>query len=306
MAFTCPSPPSAATNRVLPGPVPVRPHRRLMRSGFSLVELFAVVAILGTLLSLLLPAVQRVRESSRRSQCVNNLKNMGAALANHESARRAFPPGCDMLPSTFHAWSSFILPFMEERSLAGRIDYAKPWDDAAGNVDAAYFTVPGYVCPSGAVSYPGKQDYFGIAGFGLGAEIDPANAARPVSEWIHSGILHMTDAEYPRGVRATQVLDGLAHTLLVAEAADRGFDADASADRAETSHYGRWATISAFLLNTRVINKTRGEAFFSKHPTGLNALFADGHVSFITEAVAPATLVAISTKAGGERDAGDL
>ena len=84
MAFTCPSPPSAATNRVLPGPVPVRPHRRLMRSGFSLVELFAVVAILGTLLSLILPAVQRVRESSRRSQCVNNLKNMGAALANHD------------------------------------------------------------------------------------------------------------------------------------------------------------------------------------------------------------------------------
>jgi prepilin-type processing-associated H-X9-DG protein len=286
--------------------VPARLHRRPLRPGFSLVELFAVVAVLGTLVSLMLPAVQNVRESSRRSQCVNRLKNMGDALANHESVRGAFPPGCDMLPRTYHAWSSFILPFLEEGGLAGSIDYSKPWDDPAGNVDAAYVTVPGYVCPNGMVSYPGKQDYFGIAGFGLGAEIDAVNAARPVSEWIHSGILHMTDADHPRGVRAATVLDGLAHTLLVAEAADRGFDAGPTADRAETSHYGRWATISSFLLNTRVINKARGEAFFSNHPAGLNALFADGHVTFITENVAPTTLVAISTKAGGERDAGDL
>jgi prepilin-type processing-associated H-X9-DG protein len=65
---------------------------------------------------------------------------------------------------------------------------------------------------------------------------------------------------------------------------------------AETSHYGRWATISAFLLNTRVINKSRGEAFFSNHPAGLNAVFADGHVAFITEAIAPKALRATSSK----------
>jgi prepilin-type N-terminal cleavage/methylation domain-containing protein/prepilin-type processing-associated H-X9-DG protein len=105
--------------------------------GFTLVELLVVIAIIGILVALLLPAVQAAREAARRSQCVNNLKQMGIACLNHESAKRAFPPGasgcfhlgdpcgCKDLGSSaetykqFHRASAFVmmLPYMEEADL---------------------------------------------------------------------------------------------------------------------------------------------------------------------------------------------
>ena len=105
--------------------------------GFTLVELLVVIAIIGMLVALLLPAVQAAREAARRNQCVNNLKQMGIACANHESAQRVFPPGasgcwhlgnpcpCKDLGSSaetykqFHRASGFVmmLPYMEETEL---------------------------------------------------------------------------------------------------------------------------------------------------------------------------------------------
>ena len=105
--------------------------------GFTLVELLVVIAIIGVLVALLLPAVQAAREAARRSQCVNNLKQMGIACANHESVQRAFPPGasgcyhmgdpcpCKNLGSSaethkqFHRASGFVmmLPYMEDLAL---------------------------------------------------------------------------------------------------------------------------------------------------------------------------------------------
>jgi hypothetical protein len=152
------------------------------------------VAILGTLVSLMLPAVQSVRESSRRSQCVNRLKNMGDALANHESVRGAFPPGCDMLPRTYHAWSSFILPFLEQSAVSDRIDYTKPWDDPGGNARLADINIPTYICPSGMKMFAGKQDYGGV----LGAWIDLDGNVPSVGDYEHSGILYATDKKVQR------------------------------------------------------------------------------------------------------------
>src|SRR5215207_233463 len=67
--------------------------QRRSPSGFTLVELLVVIAIIGTLVALLLPAIQAARESARRSSCLNHLKQLGAAIANHESAKKRFPTG---------------------------------------------------------------------------------------------------------------------------------------------------------------------------------------------------------------------
>ena len=79
---------------------------------FTLVELLVVIAIIGILVALLLPAIQAAREAARRSQCQNNLKQIGLAVSNYESSTKTLPPGCFLGEGS--AWSAFILPYLEE------------------------------------------------------------------------------------------------------------------------------------------------------------------------------------------------
>src|SRR5688500_16833619 len=99
------------------------------RCGFTLVELLVVIAIIGILVALLLPAVQAARESARRTQCSNNLKQIGLSLQNHHAARKAFPAGV-IGTSRFAEpqWPYFlhrVLPFIEEDSLYQVFDVNK-------------------------------------------------------------------------------------------------------------------------------------------------------------------------------------
>lgn len=284
------------------------------RAGFTLVELIVVLAIVGTLVGMLLPAVQRARESARQASCRNNLRGIGVAILNHEAAKRLYPVGTDNLSGFMHAWSSFILPYLEEGVTAARIDYTKPWDDEPGNRAAADTTLPIYVCPSAIVRYRGKQDYFGLGGIGRGAEgvpapdYDPGPAAVqvPEADWDTCGMLYHTAAWAPRGVEAASVTDGLSHTLMVSESTDAADASELSGpDADEVDLYlravaARWAKGSSQVLNKRVVNDNRGEAFFSNHFGALFALFADGRVVAINEGISPATLVAVSTRNGGE------
>ena len=282
-------------------------------AGFTLVELVLVMVIIGTLLAVLLPAVQRVRESARQSSCRGNLRNIGIALQNFEAAHGRFPLGCDQLSGLEHAWSSFILPHLEEVNVAARIDYRKPWNDVPadgkpGNMAAANLIVPVYVCASAIVPYPGKQDYFGVAGIGIGAagvpaaDYDPGPTVTriPPPLWPTSGMLHASDAANPRGVRAGTVTDGLGRTLMVAESTDQGVPLSELEDPAVAATFGRWATASSYLLNKKVINNDRGEAFSSNHPGLVFGLFADGHVAPLDEAIDPPVLTGICTRNGGE------
>lgn len=263
------------------------------RSAFSLVELLAVIAIIGTLVSLTLPAVQTAREAARRSACSNNLRQMGVALLNYESARRFFPPGNDALSGRNHAWSSFILPYIEETGVAGRINYALPWNHKS-NIDIADAVVPVYLCPSGIVSYAGKQDYGGVMGTAvLLAEDD----TRPAG-WVHGGILYATDEESPKPCRAAQVSDGLSRTVVVSEGVDRGF-----ADEETHTRIGnaQWACgTNCFLHNSPVLNTRDVDGFRSNHLGGVHGLYGDAHVSFMADDTDPLVLIAICTKAGGE------
>ena len=107
------------------------------RRGFTLIELMVVIVIIGVLIALLLPAVQAVRESARRGQCLNNLKQLGVALANYESAHGTYPlggvyntsvppcqipsiaGGCQMTP-----WCVLMLPFLEQSALGNAYNYS--------------------------------------------------------------------------------------------------------------------------------------------------------------------------------------
>jgi len=291
--------------------------------GFTLVELLAVLAIIGTLIGLLLPAVQRVREASRRMQCSNNLKQMGVALSNYEQAKKRFPPGNDQANARFHAWSSFVLPYLEQSAVSDRIDYSKHWDDKGGNSAIADVTIPTYVCPSGIKSFAGKQDYTGVVGSSINRDGEQLALVNGKDlRFLSSGMLYATGttlyvpphydagtvpSQQPRlPAAAVQASDGLSKTLLVTEAVDRE---QVGAPDTRRSGDAGWACGSnCCSLNSRVINISgeNDNGFRSLHTGGIYGLFGDGHVTFISDRIDAPTLVAICTKSGGETESAGL
>ncbi len=137
------------------------------RRGFTLVELLVVIAIIGILVALLLPAIQAAREAARRTQCKNNLKQIGLALHNYELTFKVFPPsstsgfgrGVWNYPGTgpadpnihLHSFASLLLPYVEQENLAGEINYNVSALDPANRAVASQI-LPFCRCPS----YSGK------------------------------------------------------------------------------------------------------------------------------------------------------
>jgi len=275
--------------------------RAVPRPGFSLVELLVVLAIIGTVTGMLLPAVQRSREAARRTACGNGIRQTALGVVSYEAARRTFPAGWDAVPrepdaphGTQHAWSATILPLVGEGPLAARIDPTRVWDAAGGNDVASDQSVATYVCPSGIVFSPGKSDYGGVSGSWIIAEGVPF--AGPAG--FHNGMLFAVDGDH-RPARAASVTDGLGRTLLVAEAVDRGTADAAPGDPAAA---GRWARINCFAQAATFVN-TRGSDIASNHPGGANGAFADGRVAFLGDSMDPVVLSAICTRNGGEAEA---
>jgi prepilin-type N-terminal cleavage/methylation domain-containing protein/prepilin-type processing-associated H-X9-DG protein len=122
------------------------------RNGFTLIELLVVIAIIAILVALLLPAVQQAREAARRSQCKNNLKQLGIALHNYLDANSVLPPGASIdlsISSTGNntSWGVHgrILPFIEQSSLANEVDLSQAWDSQLA-IDG--IRIPVFACPS--------------------------------------------------------------------------------------------------------------------------------------------------------------
>ncbi len=104
-----------------------------LRTGFTLIELLVVIAIIAILIALLLPAVQQAREAARRTQCKNQLKQIGLAIHNYESTHASFPPGQIRMgfatQPRVRGWSMFVqlLPYFEQGPLYNKWNFADPW-----------------------------------------------------------------------------------------------------------------------------------------------------------------------------------
>jgi prepilin-type N-terminal cleavage/methylation domain-containing protein/prepilin-type processing-associated H-X9-DG protein len=139
------------------------PVMNKQRSGFTLIELLVVIAIIAVLIALLLPAVQAAREAARRTQCVNNLKQLGLALHNYNDSYGSFPIGRSVFVTattgtTPYAYSPFamLLPFIEQSPLYAAINFNLPTGTTfqAGNTTVLATVVAGFLCPSDPQQVP--------------------------------------------------------------------------------------------------------------------------------------------------------
>jgi prepilin-type N-terminal cleavage/methylation domain-containing protein len=217
-----------AINRGIPG-----------RAGFTIVELLVVIAIIGVLVSLLLPAVQAARESARRSQCQNNLKQLGLALQNYHDTARRFPPaGYPGRPDPaaianpniklafHHTWLTSILPQMEQTPLHQGTSFvnADAWNQPIRSTE-----IPGLICPSDG-GFNDPSETHGIA-------FTTYSGTEGWNYFDHTGYVDTTLApKIPRngtgysgvfcGVRSNDmadIKDGTSQTVMVAETNSMSF-----------------------------------------------------------------------------------
>lgn len=258
------------------------------RLAFTLVELLVVIAIIGILLSLTLPAVQAARESGRRAQCKNNLRQIGLALQSYHNAKQALPPGRSDFEVNDHSWMTYLLPYIEERARFDAYDFKQAWD-AAANVKAVRFDLALQLCPSSVHNDPGQGDYGGING--------PGNYPGVVNGWgyreayelgLLTGIGTKAIVQKNGVIKYAQIRDGLSKTIAVGE----------DAGRTDAAKY--WANGEQTYVAHGMINLSRANELYSDHPGGVHVLYADGGVHFWEETLEKKVIDAYSTRAGGE------
>jgi prepilin-type N-terminal cleavage/methylation domain-containing protein/prepilin-type processing-associated H-X9-DG protein len=301
------------------------------RFGFTLIELLVVIAIIAILISLLLPAVQQAREAARRTQCRNNLKQIGLAIHNYIDVHGTLPPGQqwngDGWPDNTTAgnsgnrdpgwgWSAFILPMIDQAPLYNKIDFSERLAVAGStnpkhisNLEVVRTFLPAFKCPTdtgpthinrGAAGTPGRIADPGAAFttyVGATASYEGCSGCGNVDHG--NGSFHRLRATATgKCDRIRDYTDGTSNTLIVGEithVVHANVRLYGSNDPAVGDAGNTVALIRAGLDKMNppptAANDLRNDSFHSLHEGGVHFLFGDGSVRFLSENIEHTALV---------------
>ena len=311
---------------------------RRLQKGFTLIELLVVIAIIAILIALLLPAVQQAREAARRTQCRNNLKQIGLALQNYHELYRTFPPGYTARgvnssdPTTAetgpgYAWSFAILPFIDKGNVFNAIDTDIDAHDPS-NLDVALTAkLNSFLCPSddapdtfevtdGTDTFElPSSNYAGILGYG----------SVTMNAGDCTGVFYRNSS-----IRIRDIQDGTSNTICIGERrANHDFrDPDPDADANTTwyaaipnatrnagmammpmmteasgslllGHVGQPAMMGMMQMHSTPNQTNHIVHFSSRHTGGVHFVLCDGSVHFMNENVNYDTFRNLGERADG-------
>jgi prepilin-type N-terminal cleavage/methylation domain-containing protein/prepilin-type processing-associated H-X9-DG protein len=288
-----------------------------IRNAFTLIELLIVIAIIGTLVGLLVPAVQKVREAANLVSCKNNLKQIGVALHAYHDTARAFAPGyCDPTPWPLPdngpgwGWGAFLLPYLDQENLYRRINFRLDVGDPA-NAAAVGTFLEIFYCPSDTLLTTFTVNDGGARSWTLAqGSYVACNGNDGVDDFTtppHTGSF----VRAAKGFQITEILDGLSNTFFVGERAVRlSFSTWAGGPTGALNpfvqapgSFGAECTLLMSHCGSRPPNDpsvTDADATACAHQTGVNFLFGDGSVRFISNGIDVSIWQALATRAGGE------
>jgi prepilin-type N-terminal cleavage/methylation domain-containing protein/prepilin-type processing-associated H-X9-DG protein len=300
--------------------------RRGPTRGFTLVELLVVIAIIGMLIALLLPAIQAARESARRSQCQNNLKQIGLAVQSHHDVRKQFPMGRNRIDQKAVSWAFFLLPQLEETAIYSSYNKNATVDDTA-NAPTMRTPIESYACPTRRRpaadrnfdnnDNPPPPEDIGVAALGdyaanAGLEYDTGMVGGDNQDIKIFGQYRRNEAGpifSGSRISARQVTDGLSQTLAIGE---RHLPPVPANTPPEMQHHavGDTAFIPGDTPHTTFRGAENGLAsgpddpsktkFGSAHSSVVQFVFLDGHVDALDKDSSIETLKALSTIGGEE------
>jgi prepilin-type N-terminal cleavage/methylation domain-containing protein/prepilin-type processing-associated H-X9-DG protein len=297
--------------------------RRSGRPGFTLIELLVVIAIVGILIGMLVPAVQRVRESAARAKCQNNLKQWALAMHAYHDAVKRLPYGSIWKPRT--SWVCPIWPYIDQKALAQKYTYSvgfwEPPNGGATNSIANLVAsqVPAYLCPSdrpGPAYWKGDPYYRARGNYVVnwGNTTDPG-PAKPATLAPFS---YVDGSDVPCKTKLTSIKDGTSNTLMMSEvirAPDNLFDIRGDIinnDRGCFSFTTKNSPNSSapdslvfFAANSDPMmpsapSANASSAARSRHSQGVNAALCDGSTRFVNAIIALGTWQALGSMNGSE------